>query len=152
QEEANKFLDDAAGVQRQAEDARADLERARANIVARRDKAMIEAHTAAESERLALLTPTNKGITKLRAEADAAISRDRIAMEKTLIERTRELSVAIARRLLERVSPVIAAEAFLAGLCHQVRALPPRERTAFMPTQADSIEIVTASPLSAEQA
>lgn len=152
QEEANKLLDDAAGMQRQAEDARADLERARANIVAGRDKAMAEAHTAAESERLALLTRTNEEITKLRAEADAAISRDRIAMEKTLIERTRELSVEIARRLLERVSPMIAAEAFLVGLCQQARALPPQERTAFMATEADSIEIVTASPLNAEEA
>jgi F-type H+-transporting ATPase subunit b len=152
QEAANKLRADAAEVQRQAEDARADLEHARANIVAGRDKVVAEAHTAAESERLALLGRTNEEITKLRAEADAAISRDRIAMERTLIERTRELSIEIARRLLERVSPRVAAEAFLAGLCHQVRALPPRERTAFMPTEADSIDIVTASPLSAEEA
>jgi F-type H+-transporting ATPase subunit b len=152
QQEANKQLADAAELQRQTEDARANLERARANIVAGRDKVIGEAHTAAESERLALLARANEEITKLRAQADAAISRDRIAMEKTLIERTRELSVEIARRLLERVSPMVATEAFLAGLCRQVRALPARERTAFMPTQADSIEIVTASPLSAEEA
>lgn len=152
QEEANKLLADAAEVQRQADDARADLERTRANIVAGQDRVIAEAHAAAESERLALLARTNEEIAKLRAEANAAISRDRIAMGKTLIERTRELSVEIARRLLERVSPMVATEAFLAGLCQQVRALPPRERTAFMPTEADSIEIVTASPLSAEEA
>jgi F-type H+-transporting ATPase subunit b len=152
QEEANKLLADAAEVQRQADDARADLERAHANIIAGRDKVIAEAHTAAESERLARLARTNEEITKLRAEADATICRDRIAMEKTLIERTRELSVEIARRLLERVSPTVAAEAFLAGLCQQVRALPPRERNAFMPREANSIEIVTASALSVEEA
>jgi F-type H+-transporting ATPase subunit b len=152
QEEANKLLADAAEVQRQADDARADLERTRANVVAGRDKVFAEAHTAAESERRALLARTNEEITKLRAEADAAISRDRIAMEKMLIERTRELSVEIARRLLERVSPTVAAESFLAGLCQQVRALSPRERTAFMPREVESIEIVTALPLSAEDA
>jgi F-type H+-transporting ATPase subunit b len=151
QEAANKLLADAAEVQRQAEAARADLEHARANIVAGREKVIAEAHSATESERLALLARTNEEITNLRAQADAAISRDRIAMEKTLIERTRELSVEIARRLLERVSPMVATEAFLAGLCHQVRALPPRERRSFMPTEADSIDIVTASPLSAEE-
>jgi len=151
QEAANKLLANAAAAQRQAEAARADLERARANIVAGREKVIAEAHSAAESERLALLARTNEEITNLRAQADAAISRDRIAMEKTLIERTRELSVEIARRLLERVSPMVAAEAFLAGLCHQVRALPPRERMAFLPTETDSIDIVTASPLSAEE-
>jgi len=152
QEKANKLLADAAEVQRQAVEARADLERVRTNIVAGRDKVIAEAHTAAESERLALLARTNEEIAKLRAEAGAAISRDRIAMEKTLIEHTRELSVEIARRLLERVSPATAVEAFLAGLCQQVQALPPPERNAFMPKEADSIEIVTASPLSAEEA
>ena len=152
QDEANKVLADAAEVQRQADEARAHLERANANIMAGRDKVIAEAHSAAESERLALLARTNEELTKLRAEADTAILRDRIAMEKALIEHTRELSVGIARRLLERVSPMVAAEAFLGGLCQQVRALPPRERTAFMPTEADSIEIVTALPLSAEEA
>ena len=152
QEEANKLLADAAEVQRQAQDARAELERARADIVADRDEVIADANRVAESERMAVLARTNNEIASLRAQADAAICRDRIAMEKALIERTRELSVEIAQRLLERVSPMVAAEAFLAGLCQQVRALPPRERTALTSTQADAIEIVTASPLSADHA
>jgi len=150
QEEANKLLADAAEVQRQAQDARAELERARADIVADRDEVIADANRVAESERMAVLARTNNEIASLRAQADAAICRDRIAMEKALIERTRELSVEIAQRLLERVSPMVAAEAFLAGLCQQVRALPPRERTALMSAQADAIEIITASPLSAD--
>jgi F-type H+-transporting ATPase subunit b len=150
QDEAKKLLADAADVRRQADDARADLERAHEDVLAGRDKVIAEAQAAAESERLALLARTNEEIARMRAEADAAISRDRIAMEKTLIERTRELSVEIARRLLERVSPATAVDAFLAGLCQQVQALPPPERNA--PREADSVEIVTASPLSAEEA
>jgi F-type H+-transporting ATPase subunit b len=152
QNEANELLADAAEVRHQADATRAVVERARANIAAEREGVIADAHTAAQAERTTLLARTNEEITRLRAEADAAISRDRTAIEKTLIDRTRELSVEIARRLIERASPSVAVDAFLAGLCQQVQALPPQDRSAFMPRQDDSIEIVTASPLGAEKA
>jgi F-type H+-transporting ATPase subunit b len=152
QNEANKLLADAAEVRHQTDAARAVLERTRADIAVEREGMIADAHTAAQVERTTLLARTNEEITRLRAEADAAIYRDRTAMEKTLIDRTRELSVEIARRLIERASPTAAVDAFLAELCQQVQALPPRDRTAFMPRGDDSIEIVTASPLSAEKA
>jgi F-type H+-transporting ATPase subunit b len=152
QDEANKLLADAAEIQRQADDARADMEHARANIVAGRNKVIAEAHTAAETERLALLARTNEEMTKLRAEAEAAISRDRLAMEKTLIDRAGELSVEIARRLLSRVAPVVSADVFLAELCQRVRASSPRDRAAFTAEAGEPVEIVTAAPLSAETA
>src|SRR6516165_7024643 len=132
QDEANKLLADAATVQRQADEARADLARARSNIATERDKAIAEAHVAAEIERATLLARANEEMAKLRAEADAAISRDRGAMEKTLIDRTRELSVEIARRLVGRTAPATDPDIFLAGLCRQVQALSPQERAAFM--------------------
>jgi F-type H+-transporting ATPase subunit b len=152
QDEANKLIADAAGVRREADDARADLEQARANIAAGRDKVIAEAHAAAETDRLALLSRTNEEMTKLRAEAEAAICRDRLAMENALVDRVRDLAVDIARRLLERVSPAVAADAFLAALCRQVRALSPRERAAFTRAENGSIEIVTAAPLNPEEA
>jgi F-type H+-transporting ATPase subunit b len=154
QDQANKLIADAAVVRRQADEARADVERAHANIAAERDTVIAEAHTAAEAERAALLARTNEEMTKLRSETDATISRDRVAMEKTLIDRTRELSVEIARRLLARVTPAAAVDVFLAGLCQQVRTLPPLERAAFTaaPEENGSVEVVTAAPLSTEEA
>jgi len=154
QDEANKLLADAAAVRRQADEARADLERARANMAAVSDKVFAEARTAAEAERSALLIRTKEELTKLRAEADAAISRDRIAMEKTLIDRARELSLEIARRLVGRVTPATSADIFLAELCQQVQALSPGERAAFMPVPGEdhAIEIVTAAALGTEEA
>jgi F-type H+-transporting ATPase subunit b len=152
QDEANKLLADAAEVQRQADDARADLEQARASIVAGRDEAIAEAHTAAETERLALLARANEEVTKLRAEAEAALARDRLAMEKQLVDRASELSVEIARRLLGRVAPAAGVDVFLAELCQQVRASSPRERAAFADGGGAPVEIVTAAPLSPEQA
>jgi F-type H+-transporting ATPase subunit b len=152
QDEANKLLADAAKVQRQADNARADLEQARANIAAGRDTVIAEAHAAAETERLALLDRTNEEMTRLRAEAEAAISRDRVAMERLLIDRASELSVEIARRLLSRVAPAAGVDVFLPELCQQVRASSPRERAGFTPEGGGSVEIVTAAPLGPEAA
>ena len=82
---------------------------------------LADARKAAEIERAALLARANEEIARLRAEADAATSRDRVAMEKMLIDRTRELSVEIARRLLGRLTAAAGLDVFLAGLCQQVR-------------------------------
>jgi F-type H+-transporting ATPase subunit b len=148
QDEANKLLADAADARRQVEDERTSLERAHADVAAGRDKVIAEAHAAAETERAALLARTNEEMTKLRAEADAAVARDRNAMERTLIGHARELSIDIARRLLSRVGPAAGVDVFLAGLCEQVRALSPQERDAFVHTPGEGgAEIVTAAPL-----
>jgi F-type H+-transporting ATPase subunit b len=150
QDEANKLLADAADARQQAEDARAGLDRAHAGIAAERNKAIADAHAAAETERTALLARANEEMTKLRAEADAAIARDRLAMENKLIDSVRDLSVDIARRLLGRVGLAAVVDAFLAGLAGQMRALPPQERAALAQAfEGEDAEIVTAVPLDA---
>jgi F-type H+-transporting ATPase subunit b len=153
QDEANKLLTEAADARRQADETRAEVERAHAGIAADHNKMIAAAHAEAETERSALLARTNDELTKLRAETDAAISRDRLAMEKTLIDRVRDLAVDIARRLLGRVEPAVGIDAFLAGLCQQVKALPPQERAAFAQARdGEGLEIVTATPLDPEAA
>jgi F-type H+-transporting ATPase subunit b len=148
QDEANGLLAAAADVRRQAEEARADLERSYAGIAGERDKMIADAHAAAETERTALLARTSEDLARLRADADAAISRDRLALEETLINHARELSIDIARRLLSRLGPAAGVDAFLAGMCEQVRALSPQERAAFVQApEGESVEIVTAAPL-----
>jgi F-type H+-transporting ATPase subunit b len=90
-------------------------------------------------------------MAKLRAEVDAAISRDRIAMEKALIDHARDLGIDVARRLLGRVSPAVGVDAFFASLCEQVKGLPPQQRAAFTQSaDGDDVEIVTAAPLGDE--
>jgi F-type H+-transporting ATPase subunit b len=153
QDEANKLLADAADARRHAEEVRAEVERAHAGIVADHNKMIAAAHAAAETERTALLAKTIDEMTKLRAETDAAIARDRLAIEKTLIDRVRDLAIEIARRLLGRVGPAAGFDAFLAGLCQQIKALPPRERGAFALTpEGEGLEIITAAPLDPEAA
>jgi F-type H+-transporting ATPase subunit b len=153
QDEANGLLADAADVRRQAEEARAQLDRARADIAGERDKMIAEAHAAAETERTALLARTSEEMARLRAEADAAISRDRLAQQKALVDHAGELSIDIARRLLGRLEPAAGVDAFLAGVCGQLRALSPRERAAFAQSpEGEDVEIVTAAPLAPDAA
>jgi F-type H+-transporting ATPase subunit b len=153
QEEANRLLADAAEVRCAAAEARAGLELARAGIADERNKALAEAHAVAEAERTASLARTCEEMTKRRADADAAISRDRRAMEKTLIDRVRDLSIDIARRLLARIGPAAGVDVFLGGLCAQVQALPPQERAAIVrAADGGDIEIVTAAPLGRDAA
>jgi F-type H+-transporting ATPase subunit b len=153
QAEANNLLADAAGVRRAAEEDRAGLARARAGIAEERNKAIAEAHAAAETERTASLARTSEEMTKRRADADAAIARDRLAMETSLLDQVRDLSIEIARRLLGRIGPAAGVDAFLAGLREQVEALPPQERAAVAhAADGDGVEIVTAAPLSPDTA
>jgi F-type H+-transporting ATPase subunit b len=151
QDEANKLLADAAESRRQADEARVELDHAHAGIADERNRTIAAAHAAAEAARASSLAQANEEMAKLRAEADAAISRDRIAMEKMLIDHARDLAVDIARRLLGRVSPAAGVDAFLAPLCEQVKALSPQHRAAIMQSsEGDDVEIVTAAPLGDE--
>jgi F-type H+-transporting ATPase subunit b len=151
QDEANKLLADAADVRRQADEARADVERAHAGNVADHNRMIAAAHAVAEAERTAQLARTNDEMTRLRAEADAAIARDRLATEKTLIDRVRDLSIDIARRLLGRIGPADGVDVFLAGLCQQMKELSPQERAA-LAQDGEELEIVTAAPLDPDAA
>jgi F-type H+-transporting ATPase subunit b len=154
QEKANKLLSDAAATRQQADEARSDVERGRAGIAAEREALVADARKMAQAERAALLDQTTKDVAKLHAEADAAIAHDRAGMEKAALDRASQLSVEIARHLLRRMPPATAMNAFVVGLCEQVRALPSQARTAFTSAAGGTcaIEVITAAPLSTEEA
>jgi F-type H+-transporting ATPase subunit b len=154
QQKANKLLSDAAAVRQQADEARSDVVRPRAQIAAERDTVIADAQKMAQAERSALLAQAEKDAAKLHAEADAAIVRDRAGMEQAVLDRASQLSVEIARRLLRRIAPATAMNAFVAGLCEQVQALPSQARAAFTPAAGGThaIEVITAAPLSTEEA
>jgi F-type H+-transporting ATPase subunit b len=151
QDEANRLLEAAAESRRQVDEARIELDRAHAGIADERNRVIADAHAAAETARASALAQANEEMAKLRGEADTAISRDRIAMEKALIDHARDLAIDNARRLLGRVSHAAGVDAFLVSLCEQVKGLPPQQRAAFTQSvDGDDVEIVTAAPLGEE--
>lgn len=152
QAEANKLLSDAATARAQATAAHAAAEKAIADVAADRDRVIAEAHKAAETEKAELLAQSSREVARLHGEAEAAIARDQTASAKAVVAHARELSVDIARRLLGRLPPAISFAVFLDGLSRELNALSPESRASLAAGAGDAIEIVTAVPLSAEDA
>lgn len=152
QAEADKLLADAAAARTQAVAARSAADKAEADIAAERDGLMAETRKAAEAERANLLARTQQDVQKLQSEAQAALARERIEGEKAVLAHARDLSVDIARRLLSRIPPDTAFNAFLEGLCREVQAMSADAKENLTPAAGPAIEIVTAAALSPEQA
>jgi len=146
QEETNRLFADAEAARKQAAVARGEAEKARSEVATERDHLLAEAQKSAQAEKAKLLQQVSQDTTRLRRDSEAAISRDRAAAEQQVIDHAGTLSVDIARRLLERLPPDLALEAFLAGLCREARdgflAAAPAGR---------AIEVATAAPLDEQE-
>lgn len=153
QEETNKRFAEADTARRLAADERSEAEKARAEIAAERDRQLAEAQKAAQAEKAKLLQLAAQDAAKLRRESEAVIARDRAAAEQQIVDHASTLSVDIARRLLERLPPNLALEAFLTVLCGEIGKLSADARGALVAaaTTERPIEIVTQSPLSEQE-
>lgn len=150
---ANKVLAEALAARQQAADARTDADKALAEIGAERERLIAEAHKVAAAETAGLLAQSSDEIAKQRLAAAAANAREQSAAKQAIVARASELSVDIARRLLERLPPNVALSAFLDGLCRELRALPSDARASFASTTSAEhpIEVVTAVPLAKDE-
>ena len=154
QEATSKLLADAAAARKEAADMRTEAEKAQAGIAAERDRLMAEARRAAQVEKADLLAQSSDEIAQLRSEAEAVIARQQKATERALVTRASELSIEIARRLVERLPPSVSLSAFVEGICRELNALPSVARKNLLATaDADHpVEVVTAAPLTREEA
>ena len=151
QEEANKLLADAEATRRQAEEAKASAEKAGAEIDARRLGLLDEARKEAMVEKARLIEEASGEAAKTRAAATAAIERARAEAEEAVLQHAGELSLTIARRLLERLRPDVALAAFAEGLGREIRALPAEMRAGLNAAAAGApLELSASSDLSDE--
>jgi F-type H+-transporting ATPase subunit b len=152
QKEAGKLLADAAAARQDGERARGEAERVRAGLAAERERLLAEASAAAQAERSAQMARAGDEAAKLRADAEAAIARERVAAENALLDHASELAVEIARRLLRRLSPETATGVMLDQLFGRIGELPAATRASLgCPDGADRpLEVVTAAPLAAQ--
>lgn len=152
-EEAAKLLGDADAARKQAEDLRAEAASLRAGIDAQRDRLIAEARKAAETEKTSLLAQLSSELDQRRKDATAAIAKERAAMQRAVLERAGELSLQIARRLLERLPPGAAFSAFLDGLGGELGKLPTESRQSLAASTAEHpLEVVSAMTPDDEQA
>jgi F-type H+-transporting ATPase subunit b len=150
QEDTRKLFADAEAARAQAAAARSEAEKARSEVASERDRLLAEAQKSAQAEKARLLQQASGDAARLRHDAESAIARDRAAAEGQIVDHASTLSIDIARRLVERLPQNLTLEAFLAGLCREIKNMPPETRDGFMKaaTSGHTIEVVTAALLS----
>jgi F-type H+-transporting ATPase subunit b len=150
--EADRLIADADAARKQGEDLRAEAERQRADIDAQRDRLIAEARKAADAEKASLLAAFSGELEQHRKDAAIAIERERVAMERAVLDRASELSVDIARRLLERLPAGAGFSAFLDGLGAELGKLPPDARNSLAAADREHpLQVVTGGALDDKQ-
>jgi F-type H+-transporting ATPase subunit b len=151
--QAARLIADAEAARKQAEDLRAETKKQRADIDAARDRLIAEARKAADAEKAALLAVFAGELDQHRKDAMVAIERERAAMERAVLDRAGELSVEIARRLLQRLPADAGFAAFLDGLGAELGKLPADARESLAAADREHpLRIITASVLDDKQA
>src|SRR5579863_2751677 len=127
---AQKALAEAQVKRAEASAALAEIERTRAGFASEREAILEAARKAADLAREVQLGKAEKDAQALRDAAQAAIAKDRRAIEKAWAERAGRLAVDIARRLAGRLDGPVVRAAFLDWLVSEIRTLPEATRIA----------------------
>jgi len=151
--EAAKLIANADAARKEGEDLRAEAARQQADIDAERDRLIAEARKAAEAEKMSLLAEFSGELDRHRKDATVAIESERVAMQRAVLDRASELSVEIARRLLQRLPAGAGFSAFLDGLGAELGKLPADARNSLAGVDRDHpLQVVTAAALDDKQA
>ncbi|MGH6879040.1 MAG: F0F1 ATP synthase subunit delta [Rhizomicrobium sp.] len=140
--EATKLLAEGAAARAAANAEKAGIAAVRQGFAAEREKLLADARMQAEAERDAVLKQAAEAATKLRADGEAGLARDRAAMQEAMVQRASTLAADIARKLLERLPEDVATMSFLNALSQQVQALSPKTRMLL--AEAKSADVITA--------
>ena len=147
--EVARLLADADAARKEGENLRAEAARQRADVDAQHDRLIVEARKAADVEKASLLAEFSRELDQRRTEAEIAIGKERSAMQGAVLVRASEVSVEIARRLLERIPPGTVLSAFLDGLSGELGKLPAQSRQNLAASSADHpVEVRSAAALS----
>lgn len=139
---AEKLLAEAAATCEQAK-AQADQAAQRDKaLAADREQILADARAAAETERAALLNGATAEAARARDLAQASLDQQREQMRHELEAGARQLAVAIASRLLERVP----APALNAAVLESLNALSP-DHVQALAAPGEALEVVTSAPL-----
>ncbi|HUB13550.1 MAG TPA: F0F1 ATP synthase subunit delta [Acetobacteraceae bacterium] len=141
---ADKLLADAAAQRQRAADALARVATEREGLNAEGQRIVADARATAEAERATLLQHAADAASRLQAEAQQGIARDRQTMREALEREATDLGVIIATRLLQRVPPRDLNRAFIETVAEAVVTHPSRTSLA----TAD-LELCSAVPLDA---
>lgn len=148
QDAVRAMLDEATTTQTQAAAARAEVDKARADIAEERETLLAEAAAQAETDKAATLAQARQEAAKLVQAAQLARDRDTDTFQKENAEKSAELAVEIAQKLLERLDNASVQNAFQAFLIDAIEHMPEMDRAA-LASCADGIDLISAIELTA---
>lgn len=125
-EAADTLLSEAEAQRQKTADEAASLAHEREGLATQGQHILADARAAAEAERAALLQHATAAASRLQADAQQAIARDRQTMREALEREATDLAVTIATRLLQRIPPRELNRAFVDTLAETLVTHPAR--------------------------
>lgn len=144
QEDLARAAADGQRARHEAEELRAQADRALAEMDAETKRRRAEAAAVGARDRQAALAEARGEVDAIREAARREIESERDKAAETMARGAVELAGAIARRLLEQIVAPSIAEAFLTRLCEHLDALSP-ERLRELVTDLEGGELLLAT-------
>ncbi|CAN5393278.1 hypothetical protein BH10PSE14_BH10PSE14_20900 [soil metagenome] len=125
-----KLTDDAEAIRAKAVAVLADVEKTRAGFAAERNAILADARKAADVVSAASLAKARAEAQTLQAAAKVAIAKEEKTQQAVWAERSADLAIDIAGRLVARLDGAAVQACFLAWLLDEIRKLPEAVRKA----------------------
>lgn len=147
---AQKLIDDAEAIRTKAATALADAEKTRAGFAKEQEALLAAAHKSADAASASVMEKARTDAEALQTAAKAVTAKDRKAQERAWGERSADLAIDIAGRLVARLDDAAVQACFLDWLLGEVRKLPrPDGKIAGAPSGA--LELMSAVKLDAAE-
>ena len=150
-EEISHALTEASAEKESAERLRQEIEAARSQIGAERQKMIDEARAQLSAERQRVVEEARSEAAKVRDQAVKRLDEERAAASSELFERTVALATNLAERLLRELGNPSIEQPFLGRVIDYLERLPAEERAKLISqSSASAVSVTTAHPLSVE--
>jgi F-type H+-transporting ATPase subunit b len=148
--ESDRVLRDAAEAKQTADALRQQLDQERTGLGEERARALEAAHAAARAAQQSLMEAARAESAKLIAGAHEQIARERAEALTTLRKEAAQVSVELARRLLQTATPTTVPQGMIDQLLTMLEQRPESERARLLSTAA-TVEVLSAAPLTTDQ-
>lgn len=147
--EATRLLDEAEARRAEAAAELDGIRKTREGFAAEHDAIVAKARDDAEKERAVLLEKARQDAQSLQAKANATVAADRAAARSEWAERSSQLAVDIARRLVSPLRGQNVQDEFADRLIAAIDELPDDTRSAAR--NGSNLEALSATPIPADR-
>jgi F-type H+-transporting ATPase subunit b len=147
-EEIAQALTQASAERQAAERVTQEIEAARSKIRAEQQTMLDEARAQLSAERQRMIEDARREAEKVRVQALKRLEEERVGASEKLYERTVELAINLAERLLREIAVGSIERPFLERVIAYLDQMLPAERAKLLPRNgASTVLVTTAHPL-----